>query len=367
MTVSPSPHPSALELSQWLDGALDRSDSAAIEAHYRSCVVCQAVVADARSSLHPVRRDAVQAPMTDAPLIPDAVRRAMGQPRGGRPRTGQLWRLEWDGWVTLALVLDIQGEGMDATLLVAPVTTEIEAADQYTLVVAPERSPLELPLAVWVALRTHVPLFTLDRMLGQTDVTKYADELHGYFLEDRRYIPDAEGLSVGLAVVSRADARWAKRDEVAEVIGHLSDAGEQLDENSSRGPLGELVRIHGVGAAEVGHALGLIAGASYQLLSGHVPPSEQQASLLALLLDVQPRDILRHQQAAERDLRLAWAEPDVRDEIDRVTAATGRSVRELRDSGTQHVFALAARETGTEATGINAWKALILDWLNAQA
>ncbi len=367
MTATPSLHPSSLQLSRWLDGGLDEGAAAAVTKHVATCALCQTVTAQSGDAVEAARPDAAKQLVTAGPRIGAKVLSALAQPRGATAHAGELWRLEWDGRVCLALVLDDAEEGFSADVLVAPATTEVEAADQYTLVADEARSPIGVPLAVWVALRTSVPAFTLDRALGQSDLAKYADEMHGYFLEDRRYEPEADGLGAGLAIVSRADERWAERERVAAVISYLSDARERIDEAADRGTIGDLVSDRDKSAADVARALNIDAHDTFELLSGNVEPDDQQASVLARLLDVSAEDIAGYTHAPDPDLRKAWALPEVREEVERVSLRTGRSVQQIRNAGSESVYAMAARETGTDATGVNAWKALIIAWLNDQA
>ena len=366
MTDAPSLHPSSLQLSRWLDGALEEDAAARVARHVTGCAVCAALTAQPADTVAVLPADSVEQLAAAAPAIASEIVSALEQARGATARAGEIWRLEWDGRMCLALVLRDAEDGLTADVLVAPVTMEVEAADQYTLVADETRSPIGVPLAVWVALRTTVPNLTLDRPFGQTDLVKYAEEMHGYFLEDRRYEPDVQGLTTGLAIVSRADERWSERERVAEVINHLSDAGERILEESERGTIGDLVRERGKSAAEVGRALNVDAPATFELLSGHVEPDSRQVPRLAELLEVAAEDIAGYGRAPDSDLRLAWALPDVRDEVERVCRTTGRSVQELRDDGSQSVYSMAARETGTDATGVNGWRALILGWLDSQ-
>lgn len=367
MTATPSLHPSTLQLSRWIDSALDDETAAPIAKHVAACLLCQTATAHSGAAAEAAPPQALEQLVSVAPGLGDGVLSALAQQRGAVPRAGELWRLEWDGWVCLALVLDDAEEGLDTEVLVAPVTTEVEAADQYALVTDEARSPIGIPLAVWVALRTTVPAFTLDRALGQSDLAKYAEEMHGYFLEDRRYEPEPDGLSAGLAIVSRADERWSERERAATVVSYLSEARDRLDDAAERGTLGDLITARGKGAADVAQALNIGAHETFELVSGNVAPAAEQASVLAQLLEVSAEEVADYTPAADPDLRKAWAMPEVRDQVELLSVQTGRSVQEIRDAGSKSVYAMAARETGTEAAGITAWKGRIIAWLNDQA
>ena len=367
MTVSPSLHPSTLQLSRWIDGVLDDTSAAAIHEHVATCLLCQAATARAGDAVEAATPQAVEQLTSAAPAVSDQALSALAQPRGAAALAGELWRLEWEGRVCLALILRDVEEDFSGDVLVAPVTTEVEAADQYTLVADEARSPIGIPLAVWVALRTTVPAFTLDRGLGQSDLLKHADEMHGYFLEDRRYEPEADGLGAGLAIVSRADERWVERERVAAVISYISGARERIEGAAARGTIGDLINERNKSATEVAQALNISAHETFELVSGNVAPGAEQAAALARLLDVSAKDIAGYSHAADPVLRTAWALPEVRDEVESFALRSGRSVQEIRSAGSESVYAMAARETGTDATGINVWKGRILAWLNDQA
>jgi hypothetical protein len=96
-------------------------------------------------------------------VIPDGVRDLMTAPASvGDAEPGQLWRVSWHDERLLVAVIDTQGW----LALVAPVTTDVSLADELTLRVPAERSPLGTELAVWVRSRMRVPLFVFDRPLG---------------------------------------------------------------------------------------------------------------------------------------------------------------------------------------------------------
>lgn len=74
---------------------------------------------------------------------------------------GQIWRLRWDDTTELAVVLDVD----QWWVTVAPVSTELAAADEYSLLVPATASQLNTGLAICVSLECVVPLFVFDRLI----------------------------------------------------------------------------------------------------------------------------------------------------------------------------------------------------------
>lgn len=136
-------------------------------------------------------------------VVPEPVRAAVGgadRPDGG-PQAGELWRARHPGGgpVTLVWLRSIGPEGA----VVVPVSFDTELADDSTLIVAAEASPLGLPLAVHLPVETTIdPQALLDR-LGQLDVA---------------------GGTPGPAIVSPLDQRIEYRQALADRLAELTSA-----------------------------------------------------------------------------------------------------------------------------------------------
>ncbi|MFC4144815.1 hypothetical protein ACFO0M_00955 [Micromonospora mangrovi] len=72
---------------------------------------------------------------------------------------GQLWRLRWQDVTELALVVDVDRWWVT----VAPVTTDVSAADEFSLILPTTASVLNTEFAVCFSLESTVPLFVFDR------------------------------------------------------------------------------------------------------------------------------------------------------------------------------------------------------------
>lgn len=75
---------------------------------------------------------------------------------------GQLWRLRWGQVTELAVVV-----GIDRWwVTVAPVTTDVNAADEYSVLLPPTASALNTAVAVCFSLECTIPLFVFDRVVA---------------------------------------------------------------------------------------------------------------------------------------------------------------------------------------------------------
>jgi len=79
-------------------------------------------------------------------------------------RTGQIWRLRWHDTSELAAVLAVDRWWVT----IAPVTSDIAAADEYSVLLGSDVTCLDIPLALCVSLECTVPLFTFDTLIAQT-------------------------------------------------------------------------------------------------------------------------------------------------------------------------------------------------------
>lgn len=75
----------------------------------------------------------------------------------------QLWRMAWNGQDALGVVL----EKNSWWVTVAPLTTDLELADEYTAVCSADATSLSYPTAVFMRAATSVPAYTLAHFLGE--------------------------------------------------------------------------------------------------------------------------------------------------------------------------------------------------------
>ena len=139
MTRSGSAHPLDVELADLADGTLDQGRAARIDAHLAVCTVCRIKRVRLTGAPPP-------APDTDAGPLASPSFEVPAVDESGEAAVGEI-RLAGDDARMLVLVLGAE----QGTVLVAPVTFDVEAADHETVVIGAGYSPLPAEIG-----RAHV-------------------------------------------------------------------------------------------------------------------------------------------------------------------------------------------------------------------
>lgn len=362
-------HPTDLELSRLLDERLDVEAAMRVREHLDRCLPCRVQVGQAQpvDADEPSARE-LTALVADAKGPPPDAVAALGSPRDVAPAAGQLWRLEWRGRTVLGLLLAVVDQGSEARI--APVTTDPDWGDQHTIAVPADWSPLDVDLAVWVALRAHAPSEVLDRPLGavaptavqaaaMVEAAHAADEPSDVAALDAR-------LTVGSPITEPADERREYRAHVADELSRVVDgARADLADADDEQDFDSLLRAHGIDAREVGDALGVDARFVFGLRRGTERLDDAQSRLLEERFGL-PSDVLRDSGAAvDPSLWKAMARPAVRGAFEEAARQRGRAVADLKEECAEWSVALAARHTGKERDPVTRWERIILEWLDA--
>lgn len=361
-------HPSDLELSGFLDGRLEAAAAAGVQQHLDACLACRAHIGEPQAVEATDPDDTALAGLVEAsPQLDEQIVAALATPREVERTPGQLWRLEWRGHTVLAVLLDHADEG---GRLVAPATTDPEWGDQYTVVVAQDRSPLAVELAVWAALRTRVAEETLDRPLGSGDhmLLKTLKAVHEAFLEGEPVEATQleAGLQVGLPITTPGDERWEYRQQL---MGGLTALGEQASADlaapDAEEDLESLLAEYQVDPEGLAEALELPPEAVFQLLEGSRSLHPDQMRLVADRFGV-PTDRLQAARARpDPDMFIALSHPRIRHRFERAAQARRRETGELREQFIAESRGLAARHTGHRLELVEGWKQIIDEWLDA--
>lgn len=86
-------------------------------------------------------------------------------------KAGQLWRLRWRDTTEVALAIAVDRWWVT----VAPVTTDVGAADEHSIIVPATSTVLGVPAAVCFSLECVVPMFTFDQLIAQAGRAVPAD------------------------------------------------------------------------------------------------------------------------------------------------------------------------------------------------
>lgn len=364
-------HPTDLELSRYLDGRLEPGAAARIHDHLESCLACRVHTGGDRlgepAEAHPDDRT-LAGLLAAVPRLAERTVEALNTPRTIERISGQLWRLEWRGAVILALLLE---DGDDTERLVAPVTTDPDWGDQYTVRIPADGSPLGTPLAVWAALRTPVPAQALDRPLGRVggEILKTVESAYEAFMREELVGAHQGGeFSTGMPITSTGDERWEYRQQVVTAITAIAeDAVADLAPAEGKGgeDLGTLLYEHGVDPEGLAGALGLPPAEVSELLRGIRALNIQQTEVVENRFGVDAARLAAAQPRLDPAAFSVLASPHVRDLFEDAAQRQGRGVAELREEFITEAPALAARSTGQRRDAIEAWEGIIRAWLDA--
>jgi len=155
-------HPRSSEL---LAAATEPRAAGSVWAHLATCLTCQVIVGRLRAHGALPTRSRGQAEsniVEDGPTLPHGLVDAVVERTNGVPAPGELWRVVGaEGMIVLVRRL-VDEETIDAV----PVTLDIEMADDQTLIVPSDESPLACDLAVFVGFRSHIHVGAFANRLG---------------------------------------------------------------------------------------------------------------------------------------------------------------------------------------------------------
>lgn len=152
--------------------------------------------------------------LSAAPPLPDGLADLIQAPRQGDPRPGEVWRVGRDE----ALLVWIRRVFDDGVVDVIPLVLDIELADEETVLIEADATPLACELAAMVALRTHVDLGAFLNRIGTTDIRSDVTEVMTATREGRQ----PNGVRVGPPVVDDGDSRIAYRQALRGLLYGLT-------------------------------------------------------------------------------------------------------------------------------------------------
>lgn len=208
------PHLSDLELVEFVDRRMSGRDRMIAAAHLWDCMHCRRRLNNDRGeTVEVVDATPLELP-SELPNIPQPLHDALADSTPVAPQTDQLWQIETQRGASIALTVEMA----DEHVLVVPVTFDPEMADNYTLTVPTENSPLGLPLAIWIALRTTIPRDALRTHLVDASGLALAGQVHDAYERhlDHRPLEPADPLSVGPPILHPFDARLRYREQLMD-------------------------------------------------------------------------------------------------------------------------------------------------------
>ena len=217
-------HATDLQLVDLVAGDLDAATAARVADHARTCLACRMQLDRIAVGL-PDLPNAV-APAAASVTVAGSVLAAVAgadRPRSG-PRPGELWRARArDG--DSAMMVWVRARTPKATVVV-PASLDTDHADEFTVIVPAEDSPLGLSLALHTAAESTIDPGTLLDRLGVVDATADVDAARAAFSAGER----PESITVGPSIASPLDERVEYREALADHMAALAPAGVLPDE-----------------------------------------------------------------------------------------------------------------------------------------
>lgn len=327
-------HPTALELSEWLDGnASDR-----VGRHIEACAVCRHHVAGAAPA-GPAEPSSVPADFNVS--VPDRLVEKFTRSDQPGPEQGQVRRLRWDDQTALAVLWSVGGT--DCTVM--PTSVDTHLADDRTLIVPAERSPVGVEVGVWTDVDQEVPLAVLERYLGEFD-RQVIDTVEA-LREGTGAGSLPEGLGVGVRPGSALDDRAQYRGVLRAALEELASAGAWEPADAADGDLPAVLARLGLDLEVLQAELGLDTREALDLLRGDRRASSEELERLDELAA----------EAGVTPAPSAAAGPPLDDELVeelnqparklRVVAEAGR--RELPETRTREELAYEAQQLALAA------------------
>lgn len=194
-------HPLDVDLADLVDGVLDATRAADVEAHLDGCLLCRLKRRRLEGAPAPAPVEGPSGPLSGQRIprgpLPAPAFAVPALDAGGDPAVDDLWLAGTEDRL-LVLVLGVAGDRVTA----APVTLDVEAADDEAVVV--EQSPFRAAVAVHPALATEIPRAALTARVGALG------------------LPPAQGAARALAG-HRGTAIAGPNDPRLELRQHLAD------------------------------------------------------------------------------------------------------------------------------------------------
>lgn len=209
--MSDHPHPTDSAIAAHIAG--DTEDTALTD-HLVSCARC-GTIAD-RLAQDPLD-DLPDVPLPDGtPIVPPAAALAAAGAHVVDIAPDQMWRAAApDGPIQLVWIRRLRTDGRPA---VVPVSFDPDYADEYSLIVPADRSPLDVDIVFHTTVETTIDTRALvDCILEHTGVALDIDTVRDARAEGR----PVRGLTVGNPIVSLADSRIEYRQHLADALVEL--------------------------------------------------------------------------------------------------------------------------------------------------
>jgi hypothetical protein len=216
-----------MDLADLADGLLDAARRDQLEEHLADCLLC-------RVKLRRLRDAGANSEAPEAPLLRRALENVevatpafyIPEPLGASgdvPEPGEVWAAGSEERVLVLVISSIE----DARVIVAPVSFDVDTADDETIIVASDQTALRLPLALYPTLRTDVPVSALRSGYGALVAPGEVERL---------VRGESAGASRGTPITGPTDPRLELRQYLADRLGDLDEILADPDTTSDAPP-----------------------------------------------------------------------------------------------------------------------------------
>lgn len=214
-------HPTSGELGI---AASDPERAVATLDHVENCVACRVRLARISRDLglEPPDDESLQRVLEASSPLPGGLGELIRAERIGDPLPGEVWRVGRDE----ALLVWTRNVFDDGVADVVPLVLDVELADEESVLVEADRTPLATELAAMVALRTHIDLRAFLNRIGELNLRKEVTEVMTAVREGRR----PSGVPVGPPIEDDDDRRIEYRQALRDFFSELTpDAWPQAE------------------------------------------------------------------------------------------------------------------------------------------
>jgi hypothetical protein len=214
----PLSHLNESVLYAFVQGRLKGAAAAAVTDHLERCLACRVWSTRLRDACVSDADDSIISRLVDtSPAVPEALHRALlNNPSSAAPAIGDLWRVGRRE----ALLVWVR-RIFDDSAAVIPVTFDGDLADNFSLIIPDDESPLGLELVVMASVEAHVDLRAFLQRVSALPVEDRVEALR----ESRRSrLPTSLDLLVGAPIVSEQDQRLEYRQVLSDLLADLSPA-----------------------------------------------------------------------------------------------------------------------------------------------
>lgn len=206
-------HPSSSELLV----ALHEPDRAASTLeHLGECLACRVRLSRIRraSGLATASADSLQRIVEASTLLPDFLADVVSSGQAGGPRPNEVWRVGRSE----ALLVWVRQVFEDGVADIIPLVLDVELADQESVLVGGDATPLAAETAAMISLRTHVHTGAFLNRIGILYIGKDVTEVMTAVREGRR----PSGVRVGPPIDDDDDQRLEYRQALRDLLAELS-------------------------------------------------------------------------------------------------------------------------------------------------